>query len=177
MTCGLTLFSDSFAIFLQEGSSHDRGLYARSFEELFDLSNSDATSTSRYSFSVSVFELYNEQVPLHPHQCLCYCPTFMMGYLHLPHMALVFVMCTASCRKFWLELSINLLRVLKKERKTLFDLKVNFYCRQNVLSIVKVFYKVEKESLKTKRYVECLLQLNSYQLQNETSHKYHAEHH
>ncbi|XP_042017628.1 kinesin-like protein KIN-14B [Salvia splendens] len=45
-----------------EGSNHDRGLYARSFEELFDLSNSDATSTSRYSFSVSVFELYNEQI-------------------------------------------------------------------------------------------------------------------
>ncbi|KAL6548070.1 Kinesin-like protein KIN-14B [Orobanche hederae] len=45
-----------------EGFSHDRGLYARSFEELFDLSNSDATSTSRYSFSVSVFELYNEQI-------------------------------------------------------------------------------------------------------------------
>ncbi|KAL3630462.1 Kinesin-like protein KIN-14B [Castilleja foliolosa] len=45
-----------------EGSSHDRGLYARSFEELFDLSNSDATSTSRFSFSVSVFELYNEQI-------------------------------------------------------------------------------------------------------------------
>ncbi|KAL6554907.1 Kinesin-like protein KIN-14A [Orobanche gracilis] len=45
-----------------EGSRHDRGLYARSFEELFDLSNSDATSTSRYSFSVSVFELYNEQI-------------------------------------------------------------------------------------------------------------------
>ncbi|KAL1540786.1 Kinesin-like protein KIN-14B [Salvia divinorum] len=45
-----------------EGSSRDHGLYARSFEELFDSSNSDATSTSRYSFSVSVFELYNEQV-------------------------------------------------------------------------------------------------------------------
>ncbi|KAK4411727.1 Kinesin-like protein KIN-14B [Sesamum angolense] len=45
-----------------EGSSHDRGLYVRSFEELFDLSNSDATSTSRYSFSVSIFELYNEQI-------------------------------------------------------------------------------------------------------------------
>ncbi|GFP90699.1 kinesin-like protein kca2 [Phtheirospermum japonicum] len=45
-----------------EGSSNDRGLYARSFEELFDLSNSDATSTSRYNFSVSVFELYNEQI-------------------------------------------------------------------------------------------------------------------
>lgn len=46
----------------QEGSSHDRGLYARSFEELFDLSNSDTTSTSRFEFSVSVFEIYNEQV-------------------------------------------------------------------------------------------------------------------
>lgn len=45
-----------------EGSSHDRGLYARCFEELFDLSNSDTTSTSRFNFSVTVFELYNEQV-------------------------------------------------------------------------------------------------------------------
>ncbi|XP_031114516.1 kinesin-like protein KIN-14B [Ipomoea triloba] len=45
-----------------EGSSHDRGLYARCFEELFDLSNSDATSTSKFNFSVSVFELYNEQI-------------------------------------------------------------------------------------------------------------------
>ncbi|CAH9083477.1 unnamed protein product, partial [Cuscuta europaea] len=45
-----------------EGSSHDRGLYARCFEELFDLSNSDATSTSNFSFSVSLFELYNEQI-------------------------------------------------------------------------------------------------------------------
>ncbi|KAM1161320.1 hypothetical protein ACFX2B_000431 [Malus domestica] len=45
-----------------EGSSHDRGLYARSFEELFDLSNSDSTSTSRFKFSVTVSELYNEQM-------------------------------------------------------------------------------------------------------------------
>ncbi|KAI5324787.1 PREDICTED: kinesin [Prunus dulcis] len=45
-----------------EGSSHDRGLYARSFEELFDLANSDSTSTSRFKFSVTVFELYNEQI-------------------------------------------------------------------------------------------------------------------
>lgn len=51
-------FSDNF----QEGSSHDRGLYARSFEELFDLANSDSTSTSRFKYSVTVFELYNEQV-------------------------------------------------------------------------------------------------------------------
>lgn len=46
----------------QEGSNHDRGLYARCFEELFDLSNSDSTSTSRFSFSLSVFEIHNEQV-------------------------------------------------------------------------------------------------------------------
>ncbi|KAL6225087.1 hypothetical protein ACLB2K_003939 [Fragaria x ananassa] len=45
-----------------EGSSHDRGLYARSFEELFDLANSDTSSTSRFKFSVTVFELYNEQI-------------------------------------------------------------------------------------------------------------------
>lgn len=45
-----------------EGSSHDRGLYARSFEELFDLSNSDTTSTSRFDFSVTVVEIYNEQI-------------------------------------------------------------------------------------------------------------------
>ncbi|XP_018806729.1 kinesin-like protein KIN-14B [Juglans regia] len=44
-----------------EGSSHDRGLYARCFEELFDLANSDSTSTSQFKFSVTVFELYNEQ--------------------------------------------------------------------------------------------------------------------
>lgn len=45
-----------------EGSSHDRGLYARCFEELFDLSNSDTTSTSRFKFSITAFELYNEQI-------------------------------------------------------------------------------------------------------------------
>ncbi|XXG40488.1 hypothetical protein AAC387_Pa01g1192 [Persea americana] len=45
-----------------EGSSNERGLYLRSFEELFDLSNSDSTSTSRYNFYVTAFELYNEQV-------------------------------------------------------------------------------------------------------------------
>ncbi|KAK9284193.1 hypothetical protein L1049_023362 [Liquidambar formosana] len=45
-----------------EGSAHDRGLYARCFEELFDLSNSDTTSTSRFNFFVTVLELYNEQI-------------------------------------------------------------------------------------------------------------------
>ncbi|KAL2905857.1 Kinesin-like protein KIN-14A [Bienertia sinuspersici] len=45
-----------------EGSSHDRGLYVRCFEELFDLSNLESTTTSRFSFSVTVCELYNDQV-------------------------------------------------------------------------------------------------------------------
>ncbi|CAN1216197.1 Kinesin-like protein KIN-14A [Linum perenne] len=50
------------SVFSQEGSSHDRGLYARCFEELFDLANSDSTSASRFIFYVTVFELYNEKV-------------------------------------------------------------------------------------------------------------------
>ncbi|XWS29591.1 hypothetical protein CRYUN_Cryun24cG0041900 [Craigia yunnanensis] len=45
-----------------EGSNHDRGLYARCFEELFDLAYSDLTSTSIFNFSVTAFDLYNEQV-------------------------------------------------------------------------------------------------------------------
>lgn len=45
-----------------EGSRHDRGLYARCFEELFDVSNSDTTSTSRFNFFLSIFELHNEQI-------------------------------------------------------------------------------------------------------------------
>ncbi|CAN1216198.1 Kinesin-like protein KIN-14A [Linum perenne] len=48
--------------YTMEGSSHDRGLYARCFEELFDLANSDSTSASRFIFYVTVFELYNEKV-------------------------------------------------------------------------------------------------------------------
>lgn len=60
----LSCWFSNFAPFVQEGSSHDRGLYARCFEELFDLSNSDATSTSKYNFSVSISELHNEQVLL-----------------------------------------------------------------------------------------------------------------
>ncbi|KAI5419284.1 kinesin-like protein KIN-14B [Lathyrus oleraceus] len=44
-----------------EGSSYDRGLYARCFEELFDLANLDTTSTSQYKFCATVCELYNEQ--------------------------------------------------------------------------------------------------------------------
>lgn len=45
-----------------EGFSHDRGLYARCFEELFDLSNSDSTASSQFDFFLTVFELYNEQI-------------------------------------------------------------------------------------------------------------------
>ncbi|PIA46457.1 hypothetical protein AQUCO_01500179v1 [Aquilegia coerulea] len=45
-----------------EGSSQERGLYVRCFEELFDLSNSEITSTSRFDFYATVFELHNEQV-------------------------------------------------------------------------------------------------------------------
>ncbi|CAH2073237.1 unnamed protein product [Thlaspi arvense] len=48
--------------YTMEGLNHDRGLYARCFEELFDIANSDSTSTSRFSFSVSVSEIYNEQI-------------------------------------------------------------------------------------------------------------------
>ncbi|XP_030528236.1 kinesin-like protein KIN-14A [Rhodamnia argentea] len=54
--------SNSGKTHTMEGSSHDRGLHARCFEELFDLANSDATATSRYDFSVTVFEIHNEQV-------------------------------------------------------------------------------------------------------------------
>ncbi|WOL06562.1 hypothetical protein Cni_G15296 [Canna indica] len=54
--------SHSGKTYTMEGSSHDRGLYLRSFEELFDLSNSDTTSTSQYTFFITAFELYNEQV-------------------------------------------------------------------------------------------------------------------
>ncbi|KAK1263213.1 Geminivirus Rep-interacting motor protein [Acorus gramineus] len=52
----------SWKTHMMEGSTHERGIYVRCFEELFDLSNSDTTSTSRYDFFVSVFELYNEEV-------------------------------------------------------------------------------------------------------------------
>lgn len=43
-----------------EGSNSDRGVFLRAFEELFDLSNNDMTSTSKFSFSVTMFELSNE---------------------------------------------------------------------------------------------------------------------
>lgn len=69
MTCFLVITCLS-----QEGSSYDRGLYARCFEELFDLANTDSTSTSQYKFSVTVFDLYNEQVSFPCHrQCTPFC--------------------------------------------------------------------------------------------------------
>ncbi|KAF3790067.1 Kinesin-like protein [Nymphaea thermarum] len=48
--------------YTMEGSNHERGLYMRCFEELFDLSNSDSPPISKYKFYVTMFELYNEQV-------------------------------------------------------------------------------------------------------------------
>lgn len=48
-------------LLLREGSSHDRGLYARCFEELSDLANLDFTCSSRCEYSVTVFELYNNR--------------------------------------------------------------------------------------------------------------------
>jgi hypothetical protein len=73
-----------FIHYSQEGSSYDRGLYARCFEELFDLANLDTTSTSQYKFCVTVCELYNEQVsfsfqlPCTPFlSCLCFTSRFL----------------------------------------------------------------------------------------------------
>ncbi|KAH0460622.1 hypothetical protein IEQ34_011285 [Dendrobium chrysotoxum] len=45
-----------------QSTSQERGLFQRSFEELFDLSNMDMTSTCQYKFHVTAFDLYNEQV-------------------------------------------------------------------------------------------------------------------
>jgi hypothetical protein len=61
---GAVSFTKNFICSFQEGSSHDRGLYLRSFEELFDLSNSDTTSTAHFNFYFTACELYNDQVPL-----------------------------------------------------------------------------------------------------------------
>ena len=115
-----TPFSDILLISFQEGSNHDRGLYARSFEELFDLSNSDATSTSCYNFSVSVFELYNEQVPPHlHHNTVTIQLLFMMGYLvicmHLP-LPWIFGM-SYLVLKFWQHLLEIKYKCWKKETK------------------------------------------------------------
>jgi len=45
-----------------EGPTHDRGVYFRAFEELFDLANAEAMPTSRCLFYVTMFELHNDQV-------------------------------------------------------------------------------------------------------------------
>ncbi|PKA63209.1 Geminivirus Rep-interacting motor protein [Apostasia shenzhenica] len=54
--------SNSGKTHTMEGTNQERGLYQRSYEELFDLSNMDMTSTCRYKFQITAFELYNEQV-------------------------------------------------------------------------------------------------------------------
>ncbi|KAJ7519392.1 hypothetical protein O6H91_20G036500 [Diphasiastrum complanatum] len=48
--------------YTMEGPTHDRGVYFRTFEELFDLSNSDSTSSSKCLFGVTMFEIQNEQI-------------------------------------------------------------------------------------------------------------------
>lgn len=48
--------------YTMEGPNNDRGVFFRAFEELFDLSSADASSTSRFSFFMTMFDLYNEQV-------------------------------------------------------------------------------------------------------------------
>lgn len=54
----------------QEGTPHNRGLFHRAFEELFHLSNETTAVTSKYIFSVSILEMYNEQVrPVLAAQC------------------------------------------------------------------------------------------------------------
>lgn len=45
-----------------EGSSHDHGVYFRTFEDLYDLSNANTVSSSKFYFHVTIFELHNEQV-------------------------------------------------------------------------------------------------------------------
>ena len=47
-------------VLLQEGPNNDRGVVHRAFQELFELSNNDTTSTSKFSFSISMFELTSE---------------------------------------------------------------------------------------------------------------------
>lgn len=54
--------SNSGKTHTMEGTNQERGLYQRSFEELFDLSNMDTTSTCQYKFYATAFDLYNEQV-------------------------------------------------------------------------------------------------------------------
>ncbi|XP_024370737.1 kinesin-like protein KIN-14A isoform X3 [Physcomitrium patens] len=48
--------------YTMEGPSHDRGLYYRAFEELFDLVNAENSPSSRTAYYVTMFELHNEQV-------------------------------------------------------------------------------------------------------------------
>ena len=47
---------------LQEGPTHDRGLYYRAFDEFWDLSHSPLAVGLAFSFSVTVLEIHNEQV-------------------------------------------------------------------------------------------------------------------
>ncbi|KAJ7297730.1 hypothetical protein O6H91_Y039600 [Diphasiastrum complanatum] len=72
--------------YTMEGPTHDRGVYFRTFEELFDLSNSDSTSSSKCLFGVTMFEIQNEQVFL----------------------------CTSLASKLWLMINFHTLSILAK---------------------------------------------------------------
>ncbi|CAI7773133.1 unnamed protein product, partial [Closterium sp. NIES-54] len=44
-----------------EGPSHDRGVFYRAFDEIYDLANSTYAPADSYTFHVSVLEMFNEQ--------------------------------------------------------------------------------------------------------------------
>ncbi|GBG67038.1 hypothetical protein CBR_g78819 [Chara braunii] len=48
--------------YTMEGTSQNRGVYYRSFQELLLLANQNTTPTSRYQFFVTMIEIYNEQI-------------------------------------------------------------------------------------------------------------------
>ncbi|CAI5988586.1 unnamed protein product [Closterium sp. NIES-65] len=45
-----------------EGPSHDRGVFYRAFDEIYDLANSTYAPADSYTFHVSVLEMFNEQL-------------------------------------------------------------------------------------------------------------------
>ncbi|CAI5946436.1 unnamed protein product [Closterium sp. NIES-65] len=45
-----------------EGPSHDRGVFYRAFDEIYDLANSTYAPVDSYTFHVSVLEMFNEQL-------------------------------------------------------------------------------------------------------------------
>ncbi|GJP53610.1 hypothetical protein CLOM_g12764 [Closterium sp. NIES-68] len=45
-----------------EGPSHDRGIFYRAFDEIYDLANSAYAPAASYTFHISVLEMFNEQL-------------------------------------------------------------------------------------------------------------------